>query len=60
MEQLAAGCQIGQHYPEPIVDHLTAVRFAKAQFAGVRRSQAGQADKKTVMQRHGSRKNRSR
>ena len=60
MEQLAAGCQIGQHYPEPIVDHLTAVRFAKAQFAVVRRSQAGRADKKTVMQRHGSRNNRSR
>ena len=60
MEQLAAGCQIGEHYPEPIVDHMSAARFAKAQFAGVRRSAAGQADKQTVMQRHGSRKTSSR
>lgn len=60
MEQLAAGCQIGEHYPEPIVDHMSAARFAKAQFAGVRRSAAGQADRQAVMQRHGSRKTGSR
>ena len=60
MEQLAAGCQIGEHYPEPIVDHMSAARFAKAQFAGVRRTAAGQADKRSVMQRHGSRKPSSR
>ncbi|HBK17885.1 MAG TPA: deoxyribodipyrimidine photolyase, partial [Gammaproteobacteria bacterium] len=29
MEQLSAGCTIGQHYPGPIVDHLEASRFAR-------------------------------
>ncbi len=56
MEQLSAGCTIGQDYPEPIVDHLEASRFARAQFTQVRRSDAGRADQKTVMQKHGSRK----
>ena len=28
MEQLAADCEIGKHYPAPIVDHLEAVRLA--------------------------------
>ena len=56
MEQVAAGCQIGEHYPKAIVDHMDAARFAKAQFASVRRSDAGKADKKDIVHRHGSRK----
>ena len=57
MEQIAADCEIGKHYPAPIVDHLEAVRFARSRFAEVRSSTAGKADKRLVMQRHGSRKN---
>ncbi|NCF43351.1 MAG: deoxyribodipyrimidine photolyase [Proteobacteria bacterium] len=60
LEQVAARCVVGEHYPEPIVDHLSATRFAKAQFATVRRSAAGKADSKNVMQKHGSRKNSRR
>jgi deoxyribodipyrimidine photo-lyase len=60
LEQMAAGCVVGEHYPRPIVDHLTAARFAKAQFATVRRSSAGKADSKNVMLKHGSRKNSKR
>ena len=60
MEQLAADCEIGKHYPAPIVDHLEAVRFARSRFAKVRGSAAGKADKRSVMQRHGSRKNAHR
>lgn len=56
MEQLAADCEIGQQYPAPVVDHLEAVRFARSRFATIRGSAAGKADKRTVMQRHGSRK----
>ena len=60
LEQVAAGCIVGTHYPEPIVDHLTATRFAKAQFASIRSSAAGKADKQAVMEKHGSRKSTKR
>lgn len=58
MEQLAAGCRVGEDYPQPVVDHLQAVREAKARFASVRGSAAGKADKQQVFHRHGSRKQR--
>ena len=60
LEQIAADCEIGSQYPAPIVDHLEAVRYARLRFAEVRGSVAGKADKRSVMHRHGSRKNTNR
>ena len=40
LEQIAAGCIIGQDYPTPIVDHAVASRSARAKFSAVRASAA--------------------
>ncbi|HAH79602.1 MAG TPA: deoxyribodipyrimidine photolyase, partial [Gammaproteobacteria bacterium] len=56
LEQLAAGCVIGRHYPEPIVDHAEASRWARSRFATVRASTAGKTDRQKIVTKHGSRK----
>jgi len=56
LEQLAAGCVIGRDYPEPIVDHAEASRWARSRFATVRASAAGRTDRQKIVTKHGSRK----
>ena len=56
LEQLAAGCVIGRDYPEPIVDHAEASRWARSRFATVRASTAGKTDRQKIVTKHGSRK----
>jgi deoxyribodipyrimidine photo-lyase len=60
LEQIAAGCVIGQDYPEPIVDHAEASRNARSRFSAVRASAAGKTDRHSIVARHGSRKGASR
>ena len=60
LEQIAAGCIIGQDYPAPIVDHAVASRSARAKFSAVRASAAGKTDRHSIVARHGSRKGGSR
>jgi deoxyribodipyrimidine photo-lyase len=54
--QVAAGCRIGRDYPAPLVDHTTAVREARARIAAFRRDPTVQAEVRSVLVRHGSRK----
>ena len=56
IEQIAAGCVVGKDYPEPIVDHLEASRFARTRFASIRGSSAGKRDRQAIVMKHGSRK----
>ncbi|MGD1868814.1 MAG: FAD-binding domain-containing protein [Neomegalonema sp.] len=54
--QRAAGCVLGQRYPEPIVDHEQAARDAKARVHAVRKGDAFYEAKQAVMRKHASRK----
>jgi deoxyribodipyrimidine photo-lyase len=54
----AAGVRIGIDYPPPIVDHLAAVREAKARFAALRGSPVARTEAADVARRHGSRRDR--
>ena len=56
--QSRAGCQLGHHYPFPVVDHKEAVTHARAKFSELRKSDAYWEAARAVMQRHGSRKSR--
>jgi len=56
--QQAAGCLIGRDYPEPIVDHILAMRAAKARFTALRHDPAACAEARGVADRHGSRRDR--
>lgn len=54
--QVQCDCILGRDYPQPIVDHLQAVRQARAQFSDLRRREDYWQQAQQVMQRHGSRK----
>lgn len=55
--QQQVGCVIGKDYPEPIVDHMTAVREARAKFSALRRNNPVFHEQAQVLNaRHGSRK----
>lgn len=57
--QQAVGCVLGTDYPEPIVDHMQAVREARAKFSALRRSNPEfRAQAQQLNQKHGSRKRR--
>jgi hypothetical protein len=58
-QQLAAGCRIGLHYPQPIVDHATAYREARLKIAVLRRESFARQEARKVFLRHGSRKRQS-
>lgn len=58
-QQSSAGCRIGTDYPEPIVDHATAYREARAKIALLRRQPRSRDEAKRVFLRHGSRKRRT-
>jgi deoxyribodipyrimidine photo-lyase len=52
----AAGCEIGRHYPRPVVDHKEAVRQAREKFGEVTRRPEHRAETQSVLRTHGSRK----
>lgn len=54
--QIEAQCLIGRDYPAPIVDHLTAIRYARARFKALREREDYWRAAQYVLERHGSRK----
>ncbi|MEM1108730.1 MAG: FAD-binding domain-containing protein [Planctomycetota bacterium] len=56
MAQRLADCEIGKHYPPPIVDHATAYREAKEKTYRRKGQKATRAASKLVYAKHGSRK----
>ena len=54
--QLKANCVIGQQYPEPIVEHKSAVQMARKKLFRVRSRTESKAEAQKVFQRHGSRR----
>ncbi len=52
----AAGCEIGKHYPRPVVDHKEAVRLAREKFSEVTRRPEHRTETQSVLRTHGSRK----
>ncbi|AMV31770.1 Cryptochrome-like protein cry2 [Pirellula sp. SH-Sr6A] len=57
-DQVRYGCRIGVDYPAPIVEHASAVRFAKNRIYEVRQSEAAREMARQVYEKHGSRKHR--
>jgi deoxyribodipyrimidine photo-lyase len=54
----AAGVRVGIDYPLPIVDHMAAMREAKARFSAIRGCPTARAEAADVARRHGSRRDR--
>jgi len=52
----AAGCEMGRHYPRPVVDHKEAVRQAREKFSEIMKRPEHRAETQTVLRMHGSRK----
>ena len=51
------GCELGENYPEPIVDHMISVRLARAKLKDFRQSIPElRVQSKALNQQHGSRK----
>lgn len=57
--QHKARCLIGEDYPEPVVDHATALREARSRMATLRARPASREEARRVFIRHGSRKKRA-
>ncbi len=53
--QSAAGMLIGQHYPEPVVDHLATATYARNTLWALRRDPEVRGEAIRVFHRHGSR-----
>ena len=51
-----AGAVLGQAYPHPIVDHLTAAKEAREKVWAVRKGGAFRAEASAIQSKHGSRK----
>jgi deoxyribodipyrimidine photo-lyase len=52
----AAGCEVGKHYPRPVVDHKEAVRQAREKFGEITRRPEHRSEAQSVLRTHGSRK----
>jgi deoxyribodipyrimidine photo-lyase len=52
----AAGCEVGKHYPRPVVDHKEAVRQAREKFSEITRRPEHRSEAQSVLRTHGSRK----
>lgn len=53
------GCELGVHYPEPIVDHMQAVRAARTRFSEWRKQHPEFFEQsRALFQKHGSRRKR--
>lgn len=57
--QRRVGCIIGQHYPNPIVEHDAAYSSARTRMSAARRTPEARAESERVYQKHGSRKRSS-
>ena len=55
MLQQQTGVIIGQHYPEPVVDHLATARYARETLWGLRREDGVREEARRVFEKHGSR-----
>ena len=53
--QSASGVLIGDHYPEPVVDHLATAAFARNVLWKLRRNPDVRSESMQVFHRHGSR-----
>lgn len=60
MTQHMAGCVIGEHYPEPIVDHKLAYADAKRRIFEHRNTPEAREESQRVYLKHGSRQRPSR
>tara|TARA_Y100001933_G_scaffold34484_2_gene29412 strand:- start:2236 stop:3780 length:1545 start_codon:yes stop_codon:yes gene_type:complete len=58
--QHQCGCVIGKNYPRRIVDHVKAARRAREAIAKMRNGDGFQQEANQILERHGSRKRRSR
>ena len=58
--QRQLGCVIGDHYPEPIVEHGPAYKQARARIYAARRSPEARAASEQVYLKHGSRRRPNR
>lgn len=50
------GCIVGQHYPQPIVEHTVAYKAARDRIYAVKKMEASRQEARRVHQKHGSRK----
>lgn len=57
-EQSRSGCQLGKDYPYPVVDHKEAVKYARARFSELRKTDPYWDAARDVLRKHGSRKSR--
>ena len=55
-EQDGARCKLGVDYPLPIVDEKAALKFAKDQLYGLRKTDQAKQESKAIAGKHGSRK----
>lgn len=53
--QRECGVIIGEHYPEPVVDHLATARYARETLWALRRDAEVRAEARRVFDKHGSR-----
>jgi deoxyribodipyrimidine photo-lyase len=56
LEQEEAHCQLGVDYPLPVVEEKAALKFAKDQLYGLRKTDEAKQESKAIMNKHGSRK----
>ena len=56
MEQKMVRCVIGEDYPERIVEHMEAARFARTTIYDRKKSREFRKEAKQLNQKHGSRK----
>jgi deoxyribodipyrimidine photo-lyase len=57
-EQLDANCTLGADYPHPVVDEKMALKFAKDQLYGLRKTDEAKKESREIMNKHGSRKSK--
>lgn len=50
------GCIIGQHYPQPIVEHTVAYKTARDRIYALKKLDVSRQEARRVQQKHGSRK----
>jgi deoxyribodipyrimidine photo-lyase len=55
IEQIAAGCRIGEDYPHPIIEHGPAYQAARRRMWNVKRRSESRREAERVYERHGSR-----
>ncbi|MEY4295274.1 MAG: hypothetical protein RLY82_962, partial [Pseudomonadota bacterium] len=56
IEQEDARCMLGVDYPLPVVEEKAALKFAKGQLYGLRKTDEAKQESKAIMNKHGSRK----